>query len=1223
MSVSLPSALPPGGSVALADAVSARQLQQVYARLRTSAWLSIGVAVLFVGPMGLVFEPGWSLAWFVVLVVTQLARLGLWWCFKRGPGAAGRVAAAAGAAGGAGDAGDAGKAGEAAAGARNSERWRLAFIAAGALSGISWAFGPCLLLAPGAADRGALLAVVLLAVGAVAVTQLAAQWSALVAFLSTALLPTALALLAQGGELAPLLAATVCAAWAALLAVGRASHLNNAARIRTEIELAHALAAAQSLAAELHVASQQRHYESERLAHLLAATNAAGAEWNLRTGRVVLNERGVALLGLDALPAEGLSLTALAALVHAEDLPAAQAQVRAHLTGQRPGFEFEARLRHRGGHWLWARITGRATGRPASAGDARPAWVTGTFIDLSEPKAQERRWRSRAELSADWFWETDADHRVTLLSDGIRAGLPIPHQRLLGRRLVEVPELRPAESGWSPLVTRLAQQELFAHFVCRLRADDGRESFIELDGRPRRADDGRFLGYEGVGRDVTARRHATEALRESLALVDALFDTMAVPVVLKDTAGRIVRANKAFHELAGDAAAAAGGPGADSLLGSGAADATAVAMHEAADRELLAHPGRRSYEVRHHTHAGRIIDMLVHKCTLVAADGGVKGIVGTVVDISEPKRAAAAMAQAKEAAEQANRAKSSFLATMSHELRTPLNAVIGAAQLLRTAAADEPLRASLVEAIEASGSALLGLIENIMDLSRIEAGALALAPADFDLIECAQAAVATLAVPARAKSLALACIVEPDVPAWRRGDPLRLRQVLLNLLGNAVKFTAAGGVVLRLARGARDTDLSIEVTDTGAGIAPAAIAHVFEPFRQADSGTTRRFGGSGLGLAIVRQLLQAMGGQIGVRSQVGRGSTFTIQLPLPLADEPPAAAGTNACTAAPSQPPGRAHTVLVVEDDATNRQIVSGMLRHAGYAVGTAVDGGQALRLLGERAWDLVLMDWQMPDMDGLEVTRRLRRGACGPLGQQVPIVALTANAFAEDRNACLAAGMNDYLSKPVDLGSLLAAVARWCGSAVPAPAGNPGEGSSSSDSSDSSDSSNSSDSSDSGISGGSGNCGSESKAAAAGAQSAPDFDPAVLARLPMVADGSDPGYAAEVIACFLERAPGLLADIHLAQQAGDTQRLARGVHTLKSASASVGAMALARSCAAQEARLRGATGPGSVDPAELNAMLARLQAALPQQGAQAAARTPPPGRGGASTPPCDRTLAA
>lgn len=516
-----------------------------------------------------------------------------------------------------------------------------------------------------------------------------------------------------------------------------------------------------------------------------------------------------------------------------------------------------------------------------------------------------------------------------------------------------------------------------------------------------------------------------------------------------------------------------------------------------------------------------------------------------------------ALRQEKERAEAASVAKTRFLANMSHELRTPLNAVIGAAQLMQAQEETAPAQAHLVEVIRQSGLNLLGLIENVLDLSRIETGALELAPEDFNLLDCIEAAAATAAVPARLKGLQMAVIVDPALPLWRHGDPLRLRQVLLNLLGNAVKFTLRGEVVLRVEAGARPDALRIVVSDTGIGIGAGSLEQVFKPFRQADDGTNRRFGGSGLGLAISRQLVEAMGGRIGVRSRLGEGSTFGIELALPAAGRPPAPAeplrqtvffhepheagaealqaqlerlgcrvrrchapaelghalaahagaepwllvtlddpqaagflaaaaarleprrviamstgespdvqalrqrfqvsrsivkpvlrsalvsriGAAAAVRAPAGPVAvpedgapRARRVLVVEDDRVNQAIVCAMLGNAGFVASTADDGAQALAMLAGGEFELVLMDWQMPDMDGLEVTRRLRAGAAGRHGKTVPIVALTANAFVEDRAACLAAGMNDFLTKPVLAASLEATVARWTAHARRAP---------------------------------------------------------------------------------------------------------------------------------------------------------------------------------------------
>ena len=239
-----------------------------------------------------------------------------------------------------------------------------------------------------------------------------------------------------------------------------------------------------------------------------------------------------------------------------------------------------------------------------------------------------------------------------------------------------------------------------------------------------------------------------------------------------------------------------------------------------------------------------------------------------------------ALQREKERAEAASIAKTRFLANMSHELRTPLNAVIGAAQLLEEGKGSADHQAYLVSAIHSGGTKLLGQIENILDLSRIETGALELSIEDFNLVDCVEAAMATASVTAHVKRLEVACIVDPHVASWRRGDPMRLRQVLLNVLGNALKFTLQGEVVLRVAPGDGPDDLCISVTDTGIGIGPASLAEVFEPFRQADDRSNRRFGGTGLGLAISKELVELMGGRVGVESVPGQGSTFWFEVPL-------------------------------------------------------------------------------------------------------------------------------------------------------------------------------------------------------------------------------------------------------------------------------------------------------------------------------------------------------
>ncbi|MDE2503085.1 MAG: response regulator, partial [Burkholderiales bacterium] len=502
-----------------------------------------------------------------------------------------------------------------------------------------------------------------------------------------------------------------------------------------------------------------------------------------------------------------------------------------------------------------------------------------------------------------------------------------------------------------------------------------------------------------------------------------------------------------------------------------------------------------------------------------------------------------------------------FLANMSHEIRTPMNGVLGMAELLQGTRLDAE-QARYVDAIALGARSLHDLLGDILDLAKIEEGKVEIEHIDFEPARVLGDIVEVYRELAAARGTVLVTRFDAQSAPAVRGDSLRFRQVVTNLLGNAIKFTERGRITLGSQAiegppGDARRWLRVEVCDTGVGIAPEILPLLFQRFTQADASTTRRFGGSGLGLVICKNLVELMGGSIEVESRPGVGSRFWFDLPFEVAAGP---------VAAPARGPGavgqpmRGARILVAEDNPINQQVVCAMLERQGLKVQLVDNGAAALAAMQEGEFDLVLMDCQMPVMDGYEATRRIR--AARPQGPRIPIVALTANVMAEDRQRCTDAGMDGYVAKPITATALYAALHRHLGPALqagpaaPAPAAQP------------------------------------PRPDAADAGDAFVFDPAVLQSLSAVADGRRPGFAEELRALFASTGAANLSQVEAALAAGDAAQAQRLLHMLKSSSAQVGALEFSALAARFETALRRGTPAQDDWPAQLRGAWSRLEAA-------------------------------
>lgn len=658
----------------------------------------------------------------------------------------------------------------------------------------------------------------------------------------------------------------------------------------------------------------------------------------------------------------------------------------------------------------------------------------------------EERLRKIVETAQDAVILLDPEGRIAFWNPAAERIFGYTASEILGRDLHEV---------LAPERFREAHRQAFAHFqrtgegagigqVAEMAAlrKNGEEFPAELALSAFRLR-GQWHGI-GILRDISARKAVEEALRRKSQELEDFFQSSLDLLCIADFEGHFVRMNPQWESVLGYRREELEGRLFFDLVHPEDIPATQAAMeHLKLQQPLL------NFENRYRCKDGS------YRWIEWRSQPRGNLIYAAARDVTERKRMERELRQANRqlelAIERANRlaeeaaaasaAKSEFLAHMSHEIRTPLNGVLGMLQLLMVTGLDEEQQ-RFAQAAAASAESLLALLEDILDLSRIEAGKLRLEPEDFEIRNLLESVTMAMAHTAAQKGLGLHLEVDRRMPRVLRGDPKRLRQVLTNLISNAIKFTPAGEVRVTASAellSEKEVLLRCSVKDTGIGIPADKIGLLFQKFTQLDSSTTRTQGGAGLGLAISKQLCELMGGEIGVVSKEGQGSEFWFTARLGKVLETGGGGdGAPARSTAESQHPGVAAgwptlrgeemRVLVVEDNQVNREVALEMLKRLGVAADAAENGEEALCRLRERHYDLVLMDVQMPRMDGYEVSMRIRTPGSGVQNPNVPIIALTAHALTSDRERCIAAGMNDYLPKPLRFSALAATVQRWAG---------------------------------------------------------------------------------------------------------------------------------------------------------------------------------------------------
>lgn len=650
-----------------------------------------------------------------------------------------------------------------------------------------------------------------------------------------------------------------------------------------------------------------------------------------------------------------------------------------------------------------------------------PVFFDGILQDMTESIRVEKDIKESREIFQTVFNNSAVAILVSDLSGRIVAWNPFVEQMLGAEKIdlfnKESRELYPAQE-WDRVMGVCAKDGApVGEIETQVYKKDGTLLDVGLSLSFIKNSSGETSGAITILRDMTQQKIAQRKILESEAKIRIILDHSAAAITLTDEAERIISWNRYTEQMLEKTK--------DDLYMK-----PVSVLYPPSEWEKIRAAGIRKAGSRHHFETfalkkdGTLLDVDLSVNVLKDAHGNITGSVGIMQDITQRKRVEQILLKSKIAAEEANNSKSLFLANMSHEVRTPMNTILGLVDLTLDTQLSAEQRDNLTT-IKNAGDVLLSLLNDILDLSRVEAGKIQLENIEINIPNILQSVCKGLEVLARNKKIELVRQTDDGIPPTLIGDPVRIRQILVNLINNAIKFTFQGQITTRVelvdvVEGV--CQLKFSVKDQGVGIAQDKLETIFEAFTQADASTTRRFGGTGLGLAISKRLVEMMGGRIWVESEEFKGSTFIFIIKLRVAENPSLVEQVLPENIILEEKQVKSIRILLAEDNLVNQKIAAKMLEKKGWAVKGAENGKQVLEYLQEGLFDVILMDAQMPVLDGFEATRLIRE-AEKKTGKHIPIIALTAHAMAGDRQKCLDAGMDGYVSKPIDRQKLYEAV--------------------------------------------------------------------------------------------------------------------------------------------------------------------------------------------------------